>query len=149
VSGAGGSDPEATRRWALERVEALFNRGDLDRVEEFVTPDFVNHEAWPGEARGPEGLRWRLERLRGAIPDFHMRVEDVVVEGDRVAYRATVTGTHRGELLGMPPTNRAFEVQHMHFLRLHEGRAAEHWACRDDLGMLTQLGLVPAPRAPG
>jgi steroid delta-isomerase-like uncharacterized protein len=135
-------DAAAARTWAVERAEALFNRGDLDRVEEFVTDDFLNHEAWPGEARGPAGLRWRLERLRRAFPDFHMRVEDVLADGDLVAYRATVTGTHRGELLGIPPTDRSFRVEHMHFLRLRDGKAAEHWACRDDLGMLTQLGVI-------
>jgi predicted ester cyclase len=71
-----------------------------------------------------------------------MRVEDVLADGDLVAYRATVTGTHRGELLGIPPTDRSFRVEHMHFLRLRDGKAAEHWACRDDLGMLTQLGVI-------
>ena len=136
---------EAMRRFAVERVEALFNRGELDRVEEFVTEDFVNHEAWPGEDPGYEGFRLRLRRLRDAFPDFHMTVEDVLADGDLVAYRATVTGTHRGELLGMRPTGRGFRVQHMHFLRLRDGRASEHWACRDDLGMLQQLRLLPAP----
>lgn len=136
---------EAMRRFAVERVEALFNRGELDRVEEFVTEDFVNHEAWPGEDPGYEGFRLRLRRLRDAFPDFRMTVEDVLADGDLVAYRATVTGTHRGELLGMRPTGRGFRVQHMHFLRLRDGRASEHWACRDDLGMLQQLRLLPAP----
>lgn len=138
-------DSEAMKRFALERVEALFNRGELDRVEEFVTPGFVNHEAWPGEDPGFAGFRLRLERLRDAIPDLHMQVEDVIAEGDRVAYRATLTGTHRGELLGIPATNRSFSAQQMHFLRIEGGRAAEHWATRDDLGMLVQLGVITPP----
>ena len=62
-----------------------------------------------------------------------------------MAYRATLSGTHRGELLGMPPTGRAFSVQHMHMLRMRDGRSCEHWAVRDDLGMLQQLGIIPAP----
>lgn len=139
----GTMDAEAVRSFVRERVEVLFNRGELDRVEEFVTPDFVNHEAWPGEDPGYEGFRLRLRRLREAFPDFRMDIEDVVVEGDRVAYRATVTGTHRGALLGIPPTGRAFRVQHIHMLRMEDGRAREHWASRDDVGMLTQLGLMP------
>jgi steroid delta-isomerase-like uncharacterized protein len=140
-------DAAAMKRFAIERVEALFNRGELDRVEEFVTPDFVNHEAWPGEDPGYEGLRLRLRRLREAIPDIHMEVHEILAEGDLVAYRATLSGTHRGELLGMAPTGRSFRVQHMHLLRMRDGRASEHWATRDDLGMLQQLGIVPAPRA--
>jgi steroid delta-isomerase-like uncharacterized protein len=139
-------DAEAMKRFAVERVEALFNRGELDRVEEFVTEDFVNHEAWPGEDPGYEGFRLRLRRLREAIPDIHMTVEDLVAEGDTVAYRATLTGTHRGELLGMAPTGRSFSVHHMHWLRMRDGKASEHWAVRDDLGMLQQLGIIPGPR---
>ena len=73
----------------------------------------------------------------------------MVAEGDLVAYRATLSGTHRGELLGMPPTGRAFRVQHMHMLRMRDGRACEHWAVRDDLGMLQQLGIIPAPAPAG
>lgn len=138
------------KRFAVERVEALFNRGELDRIEEFVTEDFVNHEAWPGEDPGYEGFRLRLSRLRSAIPDLRMEVHEVVAGDDLVAYRATLTGTHRGELLGMAPTGRAFSVQHMHMLRMRGGRACEHWATRDDLGMLQQLGIIPAPGgAPG
>ena len=145
--GEGRMDAEAAKRFATERVEALFNRKELDRIEEFVTPDFVNHEAWTGEDPGYKGFRLRLKRLHDAFPDLHMEVEEVIAEGDLVAYRATLTGTHRGELMGMAPTNRSFSVQHMHFLRLRDGRASEHWACRDDLGMLRQLGVIRAPRS--
>jgi steroid delta-isomerase-like uncharacterized protein len=137
------------KRFAVERVEALFNRGELHRVEEFVTEDFVNHEAWPGEDPGYEGFRLRLRRLREAIPDIHMEVEDVIAEGDTVAYRATLSGTHRGTLMGMAPTGRAFRVQHMHWLRMRDGRSSEHWAVRDDLGMLQQLGIIPEPGGRG
>lgn len=138
-------DPHAAERFARERVEVLFNRGELDRVEEFVTEDFVNHEAWEGEDPGFEGFRLRLRRLRDAFPDMHMEVQEVVAGGDLVAYRAVLTGTHTGELLGIAPTGRPFRTQHMHMLRMRDGRASEHWAVRDDLGMLIQLGIVPAP----
>jgi steroid delta-isomerase-like uncharacterized protein len=141
-------DAEAMKRFAVERVEALFNRGELDRVEEFVTEDFVNHEAWPGEDPGYEGFRLRLRRLRSAVPDIHMVVHVGVAGDDLVAYRATLSGTHRGELLGMAPTGRSFRVQHMHMLRMRDGRSSEHWATRDDLGMLQQLGIIPAPAPP-
>ena len=131
------------RDFARERVEVLFNRGELDRVEEFVTEDFVNHEAWPGEDPGYEGFRLRLRRLREAIPDLRMEVHEALAEGDLVAYRATLTGTQTGPLQGIPPTGKAFSAQQMHFLRMRDGKASEHWACRDDLGMLMQLGIIP------
>lgn len=137
------------KRFARERVEALFNRREVDRVEEFVTDDFVNHEAWPGEDPGYEGFRLRLRRLHDAVPDIRMEIHEVLAEGDLVAYRATLSGTHEGELLGMAPTGRSFRVQHMHMLRMRDGRASEHWATRDDLGMLQQLGIIPTPGSGG
>jgi steroid delta-isomerase-like uncharacterized protein len=142
---AAGMDAEAMKAFAVARVEALFNRGELDRVEEFVTEDFVNHEAWTGEDPGYEGFRLRLRRLRDAFPDIHMEVHQLVAEGDLVAYRATLTGTHRGELLGMAPTGRPFRAEHMHMLRIRDRRSSEHWAVRDDLGMLQQLGVIAGP----
>jgi steroid delta-isomerase-like uncharacterized protein len=142
-------DADAMKRFALERVEALFNRGEIDRVEEFVTPDFVNHEAWPGEDPGYEGFKLRLRRLHDAISDLRMEVHEVIAEGDLVAYRATLSGAHTGALLGVPPTNRPFSVQHMHMLRIRDGKASEHWATRDDLGMLQQLGVIPSPGGGG
>ena len=133
------------KRFAIERVEVLFNRGEIDRIEEFVTEDFVNHEAWPGEDPGYEGFRLRMRRLHEGIADLHMEVHEVVAGDDLVAYRATLSGRHDGELLGMAPTGREFRVQHMHMLRMRDGRACEHWATRDDLGMLQQLGIIPGP----
>lgn len=121
-------NPEKARQFARERVEALFNRGELDRVEELVTDDFVNHDAREGEEPGYLGFRLRLSRLRGAFPDFHMEVEDVLADRDLVAYRATATGTHC-------------------LLRRRDGKACEHWATRDDLSTLMQLGIV-APMGP-
>ena len=131
--------------FARERAAALFDRGELDRIPEFVTEDYVNHEAWPGEDPGYAGFRLRMERLHAAITDMRLEVHEVVAAGDLVAYRATLSGTHEGELLGMPPTGRSFSVQHMHMLRMRDGRACEHWAVRDDLGMLQQLGIIPTP----
>jgi predicted ester cyclase len=125
-------DTEAAKRFAVERVEALFNRKELDRIED----------------PGYEGFRLRLQRLHKAFPDLHMEVEEVIAEGDLVAYRAILSGTHEGELMGMAPTNRSFSVQHMHFLRLRDGKASEHWATRDDLGMLRQLGVIGLPGRP-
>lgn len=138
-------EPAAIKAFARERVEALSKRGEIDRVEEFVTEDFVNHEAWPGEDPGDEGFRLRPGRLHAGVPDIHMELHEVVAGDDPVAYRATLSGTHLGELLGVAPTGRRFRVQHMHMLRMRDGRSSEHRATRDDLGMLQQLGIIPPP----
>lgn len=138
-------DPQEMERFARERVDVLFNRGELDRIEEFVTPDFVNHEAWPGEDPGVEGFRLRMRRLHDAISQMELEVHEVVAGGDLVAYRATLTGVHTGPLQGIPPTNRRFSARHMHMLRMRDGRSSGHWAVRDDLSMLQQLGVIPTP----
>lgn len=138
-------DAQQMERFARERVEALFNRGELDRIEEFVTPDFVNHEAWPGEDPGVEGFRLRMSRLHEAISDMRMEVHEVVAGGDLIAYRATLSGVHTGPLQGLAPTGRSFSARHMHMLRMRDGRSSEHWAVRDDLSMLRQLGVIPGP----
>jgi predicted ester cyclase len=72
-------------------------------------------------------------------------LHEVVAEGDLIVGRMTLSGTHQGDYLGVPGTSRSFTVQHLHMYRVTDGQIVEHWACRDDLGQLTQLGLVPPP----
>ena len=126
--------------------EEVFNKGDLAIVNELVAPDFLNHEVLPGmNNRGPDSTRQVVRMLRAAFPDLHFTVEDLVAEGDTVAGRVTMSGTHLGPFQGIPPTGRSFQQAHMHFVRFRDGKAIEHRAVRDDLGMMRQLGVIPAP----
>ncbi len=80
-----------------------------------------------------------------AFPDTRFDIEDIIADGDMVAIRGTASGTHKGgELWGIPPTGKRFAVEQVHWLRVAEGKVAEHWAVRDDLGMMHQLGAMPA-----
>ena len=126
--------------------EEVFNKGDLAIVDELVAPDFLNHEVPPGmNNRGPESTRQVVTMLRTAFPDLHFTIEDLVAEGDTVAGRVTMSGTHQGPFQGIPPTGRSFQQAHMHFVRFRDGKAIEHRAVRDDLGMMRQLGVLPMP----
>ena len=129
--------------------EELLNRGDLDVADELVAPEFINHEAPPGRDRGPESMRGLAAMLRTAFPDLHFEIEELVAEGDTVAGRLTMSGTHEGPLMGAPPTRRSVRHDHMHFVRFRDGKAVEHWGVRDDLGMMQQLGVIPEPGQPG
>jgi len=130
--------------------EEVFNQGDLAIVDELVAPDFLNHEVPPGmNNRGPDSTRQVVRMLRAAFPDLHFTVEDLVAEGDTVAGRVTMSGTHLGPFQGVPPTGRSFQQAHMHFVRFRDGKAIEHRAVRDDLGMMRQLGLIAAPANAG
>ena len=135
------------RRAQLE----LLGAGRLELAEELIAPDCVDHgaEGRPGSRsgeapapRGPEGIKGVVRWLRGAFPDLSYQVDDAFGDGDRVALRCTARGTSKGEFLGRAPTGRAFEVQQIHLFRLERGRIAEHWACRDDVAMLYQLGMT-------
>jgi steroid delta-isomerase-like uncharacterized protein len=126
--------------------EEVFNQGNLAIVDDLVAPDFLNHEVPPGmNNRGPESTRQIVRRLRTAFPDLHFTVEELVAEGDTLASRVTMSGTHLGPFQGIPPTGHSFQQEHMHFVRFRDGKAIEHRAVRDDLGMMRQLGVIPAP----
>ena len=125
--------------------EELLNRGDLDVADELVAPEFINHEAPPGRDRGPDSMRGLATMLRTAFPDLHFEIEELVAEGNVVAGRLTMSGTHEGPLMGTPPTGRSVRQDHMHFVRFGDGKAVEHWGVRDELGMMQQLGVIPAP----
>ena len=131
--------------------EELWNRGNLSAADELIAPDFINHAASPGSNRGPESMRGSVTWARNAFPDLHFEIEELVAEGDLVAGRLTMSGTHEGPLMGKPPTGRSVRNIHMHFVRFRDGKAVEHWGVRDDLGMMRQLGLVviPGPRLLG
>ena len=98
---------EEENKAAVRRFfEEVINEGHLDRADGFVTASYVEHQSLPGGEgrRGIEVAKGFLSVMRGAFPDFRFEVEDLIAEGDRVAARVGVSGTHRGEMMGLPPT---------------------------------------------
>ena len=124
--------------------EELFNRGNLEVADDLVALDCVNHEAPPENNRGPESIRATVTMLRSAFPDLHYTVEELVAEGDTVAGRVTMAGTHLGTFMGIAPTGRPFQQQQIHIVHFRDGKGIEHRAVRDDLGVMRQLGVIPA-----
>jgi steroid delta-isomerase-like uncharacterized protein len=116
-------------------VEVLQDRGELDRVEEFVAEGFVDHSAPPGAPGGPAGVRAVLGAIRAALPDHDARVVHMVAEGDLVATYKTFTGTHTAELFGIPPSGRRGTIRVMDFVRYADGRIVEHWNVVDVSGL--------------
>jgi predicted ester cyclase len=143
------STTEENKAQFRRAYEEVLNRGDLSVVDELIAPEFLNHEAPPGRDRGPESMRGLATMLRTAFPDLRFTIEELVAEGDIVAGRLTMSGTHEGPLMGMPPTGRSVRQAHMHFVRYRDGKAVEHWGVRDDLGMMQQMGLIPEPGQSG
>lgn len=126
-------------------IQELFSKGDLAAVDRYLDPAFVNHDPpFPGAPRGPEGMRQAAALFRQAMPDWHSDVDQLVAEGDTVVERFRATGTHRGELMGVPPTGRTLVLAGINIFRVQGDRIVERWGRLDELGLLRQLGLVPA-----
>ena len=114
-------------------------------MDELVAEDFLNHAAPPDRQRGRQGLKDVVRMFESAFPDFHYEVEDVITEGEKVAVRDLFRGTHEGDCMGIPATGNRVTMEAIHIYRFSEGKLAEHWVARDDLGMMRQLGVVPSP----
>lgn len=125
-----------------------FGRGDLAVLDEVLRPDFVEHEAGPGQGQGRAGVKGLVAMLHEAFPDLRATVEDLTTEGDKVWARVRFRGTNTGPFLGQPPTGQAVDVEAVDCCRCVGGHLAEHWGVMDRLGMLEQLGLVPPGPAP-
>ncbi|MER6948106.1 ester cyclase [Nonomuraea sp. NPDC000554] len=127
-------------RHLIDRYFQAWNTGDLDILDDVIAADYVNHNAgMPDVPPGPDGLRPIISGMRAGFPDLHYEIEHLVTDGDVVAVRTTVTGTHTGPLFGQPPTGRAFRVTQMQFERIRGGRIVEHWRLTDDTTMTQQL----------
>jgi steroid delta-isomerase-like uncharacterized protein len=126
-------------------IQELFTKGDLDAVDRYLAPDFVNHDSpFPGAPDGPEGMRQAAVRYRAALPDWHSDVNQMVSEDDIVVELFTASGTHRGELMGVPGTGRTIVLRGINVFRITDGKIVERWGQLDQLGVLQQLGLGPA-----
>ncbi|MDQ6712981.1 MAG: ester cyclase, partial [Candidatus Dormibacteraeota bacterium] len=124
----------------------VFGQGRYEVVDEIVSPDIVDHGTPPpGMPPGREGLKAIARAVRAAFPDLKSTVDLQVAEGDLVAGKITYTGTMKGDLFGMKATGKQATWTESHFVRIKNGKITEHWADIDQLGMLRQLGLAPAP----
>ncbi len=130
--------------------EEVINAGDLGAADELYAPDYApGDDPVFGGARGPEAAKRLVAAYRAAHPDFSMTVEDELAEGDKVATRYTARGPHEGEVGGVAPTGRRFEVSGICIHRVVDGRITESWWQANELGMLRQLGLLPSSFPPG
>ena len=131
-------------------AEEVFNGHNVDLADELYAPDYVLHDpSLPEDLHGPEGIKRYVAMTLGAFPDIRVAVEDQVAEGDKVVSRWTATGTHTGDLMGIPPTGRRVEISGVTINRFSGGKIAEDWYQSDDLGMMQQLGVVPSGEQPG
>ena len=129
----------------------IFQEGKMDVADEILSPNFVNH--FPGNPpemqRGPDGMKRLAVALRTAFPDMQIIHDDVITQGDKVIIRWSMTGTQDGELFGVPPTGKSVSITGIDIFRVDAGKIVELWQNWDQMGMMQQLGVIPAAEESG
>jgi predicted ester cyclase len=146
---------EVNKALVRRHFEEIFNQRNFAVCDEMMAQDYTEHavapfgQSEPGRVNGPQHMRSAAEWLLAQFPDLRMRVEMVVTEGDLVSCRVFSEGTNLGKLNGVvPPTGRRFAGWQCHWFRIADNKLAEHWATRDDLPAMLQLGIIQPPSPP-
>lgn len=129
---------------AQEAFGEAVNTGNLGALDDLVAGDSVDHDPAPGQGPGPQGFRDMFTELRTAFPDLHVEVEHLTATDDDVAFAYTITGTNDGPFQGNDPTGKKIKVRGMQIGRFADAKLAERWGASDQLGIMTQLGHIPA-----
>jgi hypothetical protein len=132
------------RRWFK-----AFDKGKdavMAATDELYSNDFVIHSATGEDMHGLKAAKKYMAEIFSAFPDVHMTIDDLVGEGDKVAVRFTVTGTHKGRFMGMPASNKKLKMWSIQIDRIANGKFVEGWERTDTLGLMQQLGLTAKPK---
>jgi predicted ester cyclase len=136
--------PQENKAIVRRLVEEAQAGGKLHVIDELISPDFVDHSAWPGIPATREGVRQIFGMFHAALANLQVIIHDQIAEADRVATRKTLRGTHQSDLLSVPPSGNVIAIEVIDILRVQDGLITDHWNLVDQLGLLQQLGLVPA-----
>jgi steroid delta-isomerase-like uncharacterized protein len=136
------TNKETVRRLGVEPWE-----GKMGVIDELAAADYVGHDPAMPDLHGPEGIKEFINSYLSAFPDGMITIEQQLAEGDMVTTRWTGRGTHKGELMGIPATGKQVTVSGITISRVAKGKVVEEWSNWDTLGMLQQLGAVPAMMA--
>ena len=135
---------KALVRRYFEAIDEACKAGNADVIDEFLAPDFVEHNPFPGIPPTREGWKQAFMAFVEGAPGYHV-IDDLVAEGDKVVGRITAYGKHEGELFGIPRTGREIRVRGIAIWRISDGKIVEHWHETDQMGLMQQLGVVPQP----
>jgi len=125
----------------LHGIYEAINTGNLALLDKYVAAGYTEHSEG---FQGVEPFRQQITAFRAAFPDLHVSLDDLLTDGDRFASRTTVTGTHTGDLMGLPATGKHISVEAVDIGRIENGQAHERWGGLNMYSMLTQLGVIPA-----
>ena len=126
-------------------VSEVINKANIDAIDEFASSNFIELDPLPGQEHGRDGLKQKISTMLDAFPGQQWVIQEQIAEGDRLVERWTFTGTHKGEFRGIPPTGKEVSVSGISIARISDGKIAEGWTNFDAMGLMVQLGVVPAP----
>jgi steroid delta-isomerase-like uncharacterized protein len=136
----------ANKKIVRRYFEEVLTAGNLALIEELIAPNYVSHYPAGYElGGGPEDVRQIVTSVRGAFPDVHFTVEDLIAEGEKVVCRWTFQGVQEADFMGIPATGRKATVMGIAVYRVVGGQIAEAWFTWDALGLMRQLGVEPLP----
>jgi predicted ester cyclase len=130
---------------ALENlIQEGFNKKNLAAFDAYFSPALMDHALPPGLPAGLEGRKIFASAFMTAFPDIHIHIEDAVAEGNKLVARWSAHGTHKGDLMGVAPTGKEVSINGTAIDRFEDGQSVEHWEIIDQLGLMQQLGVIPA-----
>ncbi len=137
--------PKANKMLSRRIIEEAWNQHQPQALDNFYADEYVNHKPSGGVTPDREGLRQWITACVTAFPDLSLTIEELIAEGDKVATHWMARGTHQGIFMGVTPSGRQVSVRGITIARIEGDQVVEEWSSSDELGMLQQLGIVPAP----
>ena len=134
---------EENKRLISRIYDEAISSGNYDVIDEVIAPNYVSH-GLPMSVNGPQEFRQSIEIFRSAFPDLYMLVEEQIADGDQVGNQGYITGTHRGEFLGVPASGQQIKVNVISIWRLENSKVVENWVRIDFMGLMQQIGAAPA-----
>jgi steroid delta-isomerase-like uncharacterized protein len=131
---------------ALGKFAEAVNTGKYELFDEAVASDSVDHDPAPGQGPGPKGYRTFFTEMRTAFPDLKADLVALVADEESIAFAYTLSGTHKGPLMGIPATGKKISIRGVQLSKFRDGKMVERWGSSDQLGMLQQLGVNAIPR---
>lgn len=128
---------------AQSRFGEAINSGNLEKLRDLVSQDVKDHDPAPNQGPGPQGYIDFFNTMRNAFPDMKVEVETLVAAEDKVSFAYILTGTHNGDFMGVPATNKKIKARGMQISRFRDGKMVERWGSSDELGILKQIGVDP------
>ncbi len=134
---------EQNKQLVLNFYDAI-SRHDFDALDKYLAPDFVDHDSGPGGLRREE-VKANFREVQQGVPDMHIQVQELLLDGDMVSAMVLLTGTQTGLLMNIPATGKPFKMKEMDLFRIKKSQIVERWGVLDMMGALAQLGVAQPP----